>query len=59
MSKPDKFTSRTSAWSLLDELVFDFGVSRRRAAIVIIFAEAQRKRTRVKRSGVQARIRGV
>ncbi len=59
MKDKEKFRSTVSAWSLLDDLVLDFGVSRRRAAIVIIFAEAQRKRSRAKRSRLSIPLKGM
>ena len=54
-----KQISTVSAWSTLEDMAFDMGASSRQLAIVILFAEAQRKRTRIKRSGLRVPLHGL
>lgn len=56
MARGAKAHAPVIAW---DEIRLHLEFSPRQLAIIILFAEAQRKRTRIKRSGIRIPIRGV
>lgn len=61
MKKPSSKNTRhetTAAWSVFQDVAFDLGVSSRQVAIVILFSEAQRKRTKVRKARLRIPLHG-